>query len=101
MGDRNFIRHYRAMEPRGYTGTLRGGYDAKLWLDLLQDEAVTVWYTAPTALRMLMREDNELYRQDLGALKHIFSVGEPLNPEVSLLGTFYAWKRDIRRVVPD
>jgi acetyl-CoA synthetase len=60
-----------------------GGYDAKLWFDLLQNEAVTVWYTSPTALRMLMREDSGLYkRYDLGALRHIFSVGEPLNPEV-------------------
>lgn len=60
-----------------------GGYDARLWFDLLQEEAVTVWYSAPTALRMLMREDAELYRNyDLGALRHIFSVGEPLNPEV-------------------
>jgi len=60
-----------------------GGYDAKLWFDLLQNEAVTVWYSAPTALRMLMREDAALYRPyRLGALRHIFSVGEPLNPEV-------------------
>ncbi len=60
-----------------------GGYDAKLWFDLLQNEAVTIWYSAPTALRMLMREDSELYKgYDLGTLRHIFSVGEPLNPEV-------------------
>lgn len=60
-----------------------GGYDAGLWFDLLQNEAVTVWYSAPTALRMLMREDPELYRKyDLKALRCIFSVGEPLNPEV-------------------
>lgn len=60
-----------------------GGYDAKLWFDLLQNEAVTVWYSAPTALRMLMREDVVLYKNyDLGSLRHIFSVGEPLNPEV-------------------
>jgi len=60
-----------------------GGYDAKLWFDLLQKEAVTIWYSAPTALRMLMREDAGLYQgYDLGALRHIFSVGEPLNPEV-------------------
>jgi acetyl-CoA synthetase len=60
-----------------------GGYDAKLWFDLLQKEAVTIWYSAPTALRMLMREDAELYKgYDLGTLRHIFSVGEPLNPEV-------------------
>jgi acetyl-CoA synthetase len=60
-----------------------GGYDAKLWFDLLQEEKVTVWYSAPTALRMLMRESAELYRNyRLADLKHIFSVGEPLNPEV-------------------
>jgi len=60
-----------------------GGYDAKLWFELLQNEKVTIWYSAPTALRMLMREDTALYRNyDLGALRHIFSVGEPLNPEV-------------------
>jgi acetyl-CoA synthetase len=60
-----------------------GGYDAKLWFELLQAEAVTVWYSAPTALRMLMREPPELYQEyDLKSLRHIFSVGEPLNPEV-------------------
>lgn len=60
-----------------------GGYDAKVWFDLLQQEAITVWYSAPTALRMLMRENASLYKDyDLSALKHIFSVGEPLNPEV-------------------
>lgn len=60
-----------------------GGYDAKLWFDLLQNEKVTIWYSAPTALRMLMREDAELYKgYDLSTLRHIFSVGEPLNPEV-------------------
>lgn len=60
-----------------------GGYDAKLWFDILQKEAVTIWYSAPTALRMLMREDIALFKDfDLSVLKYIFSVGEPLNPEV-------------------
>ena len=67
-----------------------GGYDAKLWFDLLQKEEVTVWYSAPTALRMLMREDAELYKDyNLGKLRYIFSVGEPLNPEV------ISWARNI------
>jgi acetyl-CoA synthetase len=67
-----------------------GGYDAKLWFDVLQNEAVTIWYSAPTALRMLMREDAVLYSgYDLGKLRHIFSVGEPLNPEV------ITWARNI------
>jgi acetyl-CoA synthetase len=60
-----------------------GGYDARAWMDLLAAERVSVWYSAPTALRMLMREDPSLF--DPGAfpsLRRIFSVGEPLNPPV-------------------
>ncbi|MGZ4321379.1 MAG: acetate--CoA ligase [Solirubrobacteraceae bacterium] len=53
------------------------------WYGILQDERVTVWYTAPTALRMLMRAGSEVAREyDLGSLRFIASVGEPLNPEV-------------------
>lgn len=60
-----------------------GGYNAEEWLRILQDQRITVWYSAPTALRMLMREDAALYaRFDLTSLRHICSVGEPLNPEV-------------------
>ncbi len=60
-----------------------GGYDAAVWFDLLEREGVTVWYSAPTALRMLLREDESIFRsRDLSRLRDIFSVGEPLNPEV-------------------
>jgi acetyl-CoA synthetase len=60
-----------------------GGYNAEHWFSLLEQEQVSIWYTAPTALRMLLREDPDLFgRFDLARLKHIFSVGEPLNPEV-------------------
>lgn len=60
-----------------------GGYGPEQWFGLLERERVSVWYSAPTALRMLMREDPEFYRRfDLNALRHISSVGEPLNPEV-------------------
>jgi acetyl-CoA synthetase len=60
-----------------------GGYDPVKWLKVLQDSAVTVWYSAPTALRMLMREDDTLFAGfNLDKLRSIFSVGEPLNPEV-------------------
>ena len=69
-----------------------GAYDARVWFDLIQNEGVTVWYSAPTALRMLMREPAELFRgYDLKALRHIFSVGEPLNPEV------ITWGRSVLR----
>jgi acetyl-CoA synthetase len=58
-------------------------FDADRWYRILQDERVTVWYTAPTALRMLMRIGAEVAREyDLSALRFIASVGEPLNPEV-------------------
>jgi acetyl-CoA synthetase len=57
-------------------------FDARRWYQLLQDQRVTVWYTAPTAIRMLMRPGAELAREyDLSRLRFIASVGEPLNPE--------------------
>jgi acetyl-CoA synthetase len=60
-----------------------GGYDARIWMDILARERITVWYSAPTALRMLMREDEEIFTAaDISSLRSIFSVGEPLNPEV-------------------
>jgi len=62
-------------------------FDAHGWYEVLQDEHVTVWYTAPTALRMLMRSGAELAkRYDLSALRFVASVGEPLNPEVVVWG---------------
>lgn len=66
---------------------LAGAYDAEKWLNLLEAEKISVWYTSPTALRMLMRESDSLYRgRQLDSLKAIFSVGEPLNPEVIAWG---------------
>ncbi|MBJ6723700.1 AMP-binding protein [Geomesophilobacter sediminis] len=60
-----------------------GGYDAQAWMDLIAREKVTVWYSAPTALRMLMREEEQVFTSaDLSTLRRIYSVGEPLNPEV-------------------
>jgi len=55
------------------------------WYEILQEERVAVWYTAPTALRMLMRAGAEVAQEyDLSSLRFIASVGEPLNPEVVL-----------------
>lgn len=60
-----------------------GRYDAAKWYDVLQNNKITVWYTAPTALRMLMKAGDELIKKyDLSSLRYICSVGEPLNPEV-------------------
>lgn len=57
-------------------------FDAERWYRILQDEAVTVWYTAPTAIRMLIKAGPELAAQcHFPHLRFIASVGEPLNPE--------------------
>ncbi|MGZ8723047.1 MAG: acetate--CoA ligase [Aeromicrobium sp.] len=62
-------------------------FDARRWYGILQDEQVSVFYTAPTALRMLMRKGADLaHEKDLSALRHVVSVGEPLNPEVVVWG---------------
>ncbi|MEB3981547.1 acetate--CoA ligase [Mycobacterium sp. 663a-19] len=57
-------------------------FDAERWYGILQDQGVSVWYTAPTAIRMLIKAGAELpahYR--FPRLRFIASVGEPLNPE--------------------
>ncbi len=62
-------------------------FDAERWYRILQDNHVTVWYTAPTAVRMLMKLGAEAARgYDLSGLRFISSVGEPLNPEAVTWG---------------
>jgi acetyl-CoA synthetase len=64
-----------------------GEFDAKRWYRNLAQQRVTVWYTAPTALRMLMRYGSELpAAYDLSGLRYVASVGEPLNPEAVVWG---------------
>jgi acetyl-CoA synthetase len=64
-------------------------FDAERWYTILQDHQVTVWYTAPTAIRAMMRLGAEVVRDyDLAHLRFIASVGEPLNPEC------VAWGQD-------
>ena len=59
-----------------------GDFDTERWYGILDDEKVSVWYTAPTAVRMMMRSGADTARQHhLPALRFIASVGEPLNPE--------------------
>ncbi len=72
-----------------------GDFDARRWYRILAGQRVTVWYTAPTALRMLMRTTPRQGPHDLPdsfdltALRFIASVGEPLNPEAVV------WGRDV------
>jgi len=57
-------------------------FDPQTWYDILQREHVSVWYTAPTAIRMMMKLGAAAVRgYDLSALRFMASVGEPLNPE--------------------
>ncbi len=59
-----------------------GDFDPERWYQLLEREGVTVWYTAPTAIRMLMKAGTGLARKfDLSRLRLIASVGEALNPD--------------------
>jgi acetyl-CoA synthetase len=62
-------------------------FDAERWYRILEEQKVNVWYTAPTAIRRLMRMDIEPRKQyDLSHLRLIHSVGEPLNPEAVVWG---------------
>jgi acetyl-CoA synthetase len=62
-------------------------FDAERWYGILQNQAVGVWYTAPTAIRMLMKTGTELARRfRFPKLRFAASVGEPLNPEAVVWG---------------
>jgi acetyl-CoA synthetase len=68
---------------------LDSGFNAERWYGFLERNKATVWYSAPTAIRLLMREGKELARRhDLSSLRHLASVGEPLNAEAVL------WSQD-------
>jgi len=57
-------------------------FDAQRWYEILHDEGVTVWYTAPTAIRMLMKAGADTASvHAFPQLRFVASVGEPLNPE--------------------
>ena len=75
----------------GVTNCIVGGrFSPEQWYKMIQDFKVTVWYTAPTALRMLMSAgDDVVDKYDLSSLRSILSVGEPLNPEV------IKWSKDV------
>ena len=64
-----------------------GGFRASWWYEQIQKHKVTVWYTAPTAIRMLMKAGDQVpKRYDLSSLRFTASVGEPLNPEAVVWG---------------
>lgn len=62
-------------------------FDAERWYEILEREGVSVWYTAPTAVRMMMKGGVEtVRRRAYPDLRFIASVGEPLNPQAVLWG---------------
>jgi acetyl-CoA synthetase len=64
-----------------------GPFQAARWYKLIQEYGISVWYTAPTAIRMLMKAGEEVARaHDFSSLRHLCSVGEPLNPEAVVWG---------------
>lgn len=68
----------------GATNVVRGGrFSPQDWYSTIEKYGVTVWYSAPTAFRMLMGAGDHLVEEsNLSSLRHVLSVGEPLNPEV-------------------
>jgi acetyl-CoA synthetase len=62
-------------------------FDAERWYRILEQQKVSVWYTAPTAIRMLMKVGADFAKKfDLSTLRLLASVGEPLNPEAVVWG---------------
>jgi len=72
----------------GATSVIRGGrFTPEDWYQTIERYKITIWYSAPTAFRMLMGAGDELVKKfDLSSLRHVLSVGEPLNPEVVYWG---------------
>ncbi len=64
---------------------LDSGFSASAWYRFIGKYKITVWYSAPTAIRSLMRAGDDVTQNfDLSSLRHLASVGEPLNPEAVL-----------------
>ena len=91
-------RYWCTADPGWVTGTSYGiigpwasgvtqyvmdkGFKAENWYEFLEKYKITVWYSAPTAIRSLMKEGDEVVKKfDLSNLRHLASVGEPLNAE--------------------
>lgn len=61
---------------------LDAGFGTEKWYSFIQKYKVTMWYSAPTAIRLLMKEGLDVVKKyDLSSLRHLASVGEPLNAE--------------------
>jgi acetyl-CoA synthetase len=64
---------------------LDSGFSAEAWYRFIEKHRISMWYSAPTAIRSLMRAGEEILKKfDLSSLRHLASVGEPLNSEAVL-----------------
>jgi len=65
----------------------REEFDPQRWYQILAEERINIWYTAPTAIRMLMKAGTPLaHARQYPQLRHMASVGEPLNAEAVIWG---------------
>ena len=66
---------------------LDANYDPTLWMRIIEHHKVNIFYTAPTVFRMMAQQPEAFYQQyDLSSLKRVFTVGEPLDPNLVLWG---------------
>lgn len=60
---------------------LDAGFSAQAWYKFIEKYKISVWYSAPTAIRSLMKAGDEVVKNfNVSSLRHLASVGEPLNP---------------------
>lgn len=66
---------------------LDANYDPALWMRIVEQYKVRIFYTAPTVFRMMAQQPEAFYQEyDLGSLKRVYTVGEPLDPNLVLWG---------------
>jgi acetyl-CoA synthetase len=72
-----------------YEGTPDSPHPGRWW-EIIQKYGVTIFYSAPTAIRAAMKSGRQIPQQfDLSSLRVLGSVGEPINPEA------WMWYRDV------
>lgn len=61
---------------------LDAGFSAQKWYKFIEKYKITIWYSSPTAIRSLMKAGDDIIKNyNLSSLRHLASVGEPLNAE--------------------
>ena len=66
---------------------LEANYDPDLWMRIIERHKINIFYTAPTVFRMMAQQPEVFYQQyDLASLKSVYTVGEPLDPNLVLWG---------------